>query len=194
MGGNAPAASAVVVAGAASLARFTLAQTALYGRGAATRLEGSHRVAEYRQLGRTDLHVSSICLGTMTWGQQNSEAEGHAQLDWALDHGINFIDTAEMYSIPPKAETQGWTERIIGTWLKARGGRDKIVLASKVSGRRSRGYIRPDGKGARLDRPNIEFAVEASLRRLQTDYLDLYQLHWPDRAVSLFGAGGTVYR
>jgi aryl-alcohol dehydrogenase-like predicted oxidoreductase len=151
-------------------------------------------VAEYRQLGRTDIHVSSICLGTMTWGQQNSEAEGHAQLDQALDQGINFIDTAEMYSIPPKAETQGSTERIIGTWLKARGGRDKIVLASKVSGRSSSSYIRPGGKGARLDRQNIEFAIDASLRRLQTDYLDLYQLHWPDRAVSLFGAGGTVYR
>jgi aryl-alcohol dehydrogenase-like predicted oxidoreductase len=146
-------------------------------------------LAEYRLLGRTDLKVSAICLGTMTWGQQNTESEGHAQLDRALDHGINFIDTAEMYAIPPKAETQGSTERIIGTWFKARGNRDRVVLASKVSGRSQSAYLRPDGKGARLDRRNIEYAVDASLTRLQTDYLDLYQLHWPDRPMDLFGSG-----
>ena len=106
---------------------------------------------DMRKLGRTGLEVTSLCLGTMTWGQQNTEAEGHAQLDLATERGINFIDTAEMYSIPPRAETQGSTERIIGTWLKARGGRDKLVIASKVSGRSSAAWLRPDGKGARLE-------------------------------------------
>ena len=149
---------------------------------------------EKRKLARTGIDVSSICLGTMTWGQQNTEAEGHAQLDRAIDRGINFIDTAEMYSIPPRAETQGSTERIIGNWLAARGGRERIVLATKVSGRSSSDWLRPDRKGARLDEDNIRYAVEQSLRRLQTDYIDLYQIHWPDRPVSLFGAGGTVFR
>ena len=149
---------------------------------------------EKRKLGRTGLDVTSICLGTMTWGQQNTEAEGHAQLDLAIGRGINFIDTAEMYSIPPKAETQGSTERIIGTWLKSRGGRERIVIASKVAGRSSNDWLRPGGKPARLDEANIRYAVEGSLKRLQTDYIDLYQLHWPDRVVSLFGAGGNVFR
>jgi aryl-alcohol dehydrogenase-like predicted oxidoreductase len=149
---------------------------------------------EYRPLGRTDLRVSAICLGTMTWGQQNTEAEGHAQMDMALDRGINFFDTAEMYSIPPRAETQGSTERIVGTWFKSRGARDRVILASKVSGRSSAAWMRPDGQGCRLNRANIEYAVEQSLTRLQTDYIDLYQLHWPDRPMDLFGAGGTVYR
>ncbi len=149
---------------------------------------------DMRKLGRTNIEVTSICLGTMTWGQQNTEAEGHAQLDLAIGRGINFIDTAEMYSIPPRAETQGSTERIIGTWLKSRGGRDRIVIAGKVSGRSTAPWIRPDGKGARLDEANIRYAVEQSLKRLQTDYIDLYQLHWPDRPVSLFGAGGNVFR
>ena len=149
---------------------------------------------EKRKLGRTGLEVTSICLGTMTWGQQNTEAEGHAQLDYAAERGVNFIDTAEMYSIPPRAETQGSTERIIGTWLKARGGRDRIVLASKVAGRTGNDWLRPDRTGARLDEVNIRYAVEQSLKRLQTDYIDLYQTHWPDRPTSLFGAGGTVFR
>ena len=149
---------------------------------------------ERRKLGRTGLDVTALCLGTMTWGQQNTEADGHAQLDRAIGYGINFIDTAEMYSIPPRGETQGSTERIIGTWLASRGGRDRIILASKVSGRSSADWIRPGGKGPRLDEANIRYAVEQSLRRLQTDYIDLYQLHWPDRPVGLFGAGGTVFR
>ena len=148
---------------------------------------------DMRKLGRTGIDVTSICLGTMTWGQQNTEAEGHAQLDHAVGFGINFIDTAEMYSIPPKAETQGSTERIIGTWLAKRGGRDKLVIASKVSGRSGSAWLRPDGKGARLDEANIRYAVEQSLTRLRTDYIDLYQLHWPDRPVALFGDGGTVF-
>jgi aryl-alcohol dehydrogenase-like predicted oxidoreductase len=148
---------------------------------------------EMRQLGRTGVKVSSLCLGTMTFGQQNTEAEGHAQLDRAIAAGINFIDTAEMYSIPPRAETQGSTERIIGAWLAARGGRDRIVLATKVSGRSTSAWLRPDGKGARLDEANIRYALENSLKRLRTDYVDLYQLHWPDRRIGLFGEGGTVH-
>jgi aryl-alcohol dehydrogenase-like predicted oxidoreductase len=149
---------------------------------------------EYRPLGRTDLRVSAICLGTMTWGQQNTEAEGHAQMDMAFDRGINFFDTAEMYSIPPRAETQGSTERIIGSWFTSRGTRDRVILASKVSGRSSSAWLRPDAKGARLDRANIAYAIEQSLKRLQTDYIDLYQLHWPDRPMDLFGGGGNVFR
>jgi aryl-alcohol dehydrogenase-like predicted oxidoreductase len=151
-------------------------------------------MVEYRKLGQTDLAVSSICLGTMTWGQQNTEAEGHAQLDMALDCGINFIDTAEMYSIPPKPETQGSTEKIIGSWFKARGNRDKIILATKVSGRSTNPYIRPHAKHTELNRQQITFAIEGSLKRLQTDYIDLYQLHWPDRPLPLFGDSGTIYR
>lgn len=145
---------------------------------------------DYRPLGRTGLKVSSISLGTMTWGEQNTEAEGHAQLDRALDFGINLIDTAESYSIPPRAETQGSTERIIGTWLKARGSRDRIILASKVAGPSDRTFLRDDGQRPRLDARNINEAIEKSLRRLQTDYIDLYQLHWPNRSVPLFGGGG----
>jgi aryl-alcohol dehydrogenase-like predicted oxidoreductase len=142
---------------------------------------------DYRPLGRTGLSVSSICLGSMTWGQQNSEAEGHAQIDYALDHGVNFIDTAELYSIPPKAETQGSTERIIGSWLKKTGKRDKIVLATKAVGPSDMRWFRRDGAPARLDRKNLEEAIEGSLKRLQTDYVDLYQLHWPHRPVAMFG-------
>jgi aryl-alcohol dehydrogenase-like predicted oxidoreductase len=149
---------------------------------------------EYRRLGGTDLEVSALMLGTMTWGEQNSEAEGHAQLDYALSRGINFIDTAEMYSIPPRAETQGSTERIIGTWLAARKNRDKVILATKVSGRSTAAYMRPEGRGTRLDRANINYAIDQSLKRLRTDHVDLYQLHWPDRPLPLFGAGGTIYR
>lgn len=143
---------------------------------------------EYRRLGRTDLKVSAIGLGTMTWGIQNSEAEGHAQMDLALDRGISFWDTAEMYPIPPGPATYGGTERIIGSWLQSRGRRDRIVLASKIMGAARQGFdwVR-DGKN-RLDAPNITRAVEDSLRRLQTDHIDLYQVHWPDRQTGLFGA------
>jgi aryl-alcohol dehydrogenase-like predicted oxidoreductase len=148
---------------------------------------------EYRRLGRTDLNVSLICLGTMTWGQQNTEADGHAQMDYALDRGINFFDTAELYSIPPKAETQGSTERIVGTWFKSRGKRDKIILASKVVGRSENTWFRDDGSPAELSRAQIEEAVNKSLKRLQTDYIDLYQIHWPDRPMP-WGSNPTVYR
>lgn len=147
---------------------------------------------DYRPLGDSGLSVSAICLGTMTFGQQNTEAEGHAQLDLALAHGINFFDTAEIYSIPPKPETQGSTERIIGTWMKARGNRDKIILATKVAGRSTQNWLRADGSNPRLDARNINEAIDGSLKRLQTDYVDLYQLHWPDRAVPLFGSPAAV--
>jgi aryl-alcohol dehydrogenase-like predicted oxidoreductase len=140
---------------------------------------------EYRRLGCSNLNVSAICLGTMTFGDQNTEAEAHAQLDFAIDNGINFIDTAEMYPVPPKAETCTRTETIIGNWLKNQP-RDKIILGTKVAGpRRKMEWIR--GGPASLDRTNIRAAVEGSLKRLQTDYIDLYQLHWPERNVPMFG-------
>ena len=136
---------------------------------------------EYRRLGRTDLDVSVICLGTMTYGQQNTEAEGHEQMDYALDQGVNFFDTAELYSIPPKAETQGSTERIIGSWFNARGNRDKVILASKICGRGGFTWFRDDESPTRVTRKQITEAVDKSLQRLQTDHIDLYQIHFPER-------------
>lgn len=137
---------------------------------------------EKRRIGRTDLLVSKICLGTMTWGQQNTEAEGHAQMDRALERGVNFLDTAELYSIPPKAETQGSTERIIGSWLKARGNRDRVIIASKVVGRTANDWFR-GGRPSKLVRADIVDAIDKSLARLGTDYVDLYQIHFPERRV-----------
>ncbi len=146
----------------------------------------------YRTIGTSTLKVSEICLGTMTFGEQNTEAEGHAQLDMALDYGVNFIDTAEMYSIPPKAETYGRTEDIIGNWLSKRGQRDQVILASKVIGQADwMPHVR-SGKAC-LNKKNIEQAIEGSLRRLKTDYLDLYQVHWPDRKTNFFGRLGYQY-
>ena len=140
---------------------------------------------ELRQLGQTDLRVTPVCLGTMTFGQQNSEAEAHAQLDYAVAQGINFIDTAEMYPVPPRAETCGATETIVGNWLK-RQPRDRLIIATKAAGpRRKMSWIR--GGPASFDRANLRAAVDASLQRLQTDYIDLYQLHWPERNVPMFG-------
>ena len=140
---------------------------------------------EYRQLGNTELKVSAVCLGTMTYGDQNTEADAHEQLDYALAQGINFIDTAEMYPVPPKAETYTRTETMVGTWLKKQA-RDKIVLGGKVAGpRRGMHWIR--GGPASLDKVNIRAAIEGSLQRLQTDYIDVYQLHWPERNVPMFG-------
>lgn len=145
---------------------------------------------QYRPLSNTGLKVSALCLGTMTFGEQNSEQEAFEQLDMALDAGVNFIDTAEMYSVPPRVETMGSTERIIGRWLQQRGCRDKVVLASKVAGPGGDwlNYIR--GGGNHLDRRNIVAAVDDSLRRLQTDFVDLYQLHWPERPANYFGQLG----
>ncbi len=142
---------------------------------------------DYRPLGRTGMRVSAICLGTMNMGEQNTEAEGHEQLDCALDQGVNFIDTAELYAIPPRRETAGRSEEIVGTWLAARGNRDKVVLATKVTGRSSRlNWLRDGGRLPDLSRAQIREAVEGSLRRLRTDYIDLYQVHWPDRPLELF--------
>jgi len=148
---------------------------------------------EYRQLGNTDLKVSLICLGTMTWGEQNSQEDGFAQMDYAVEHGVNFFDTAELYSIPPNASTYGSTETIIGNWLKSRGSRDRIVLASKVAGPGADWIPHIRNANTRLDRRNIEAALHASLKRLQTDYLDLYQLHWPDRNTNYFGKLGYTH-
>jgi aryl-alcohol dehydrogenase-like predicted oxidoreductase len=146
---------------------------------------------EYRSLGRTQIRVSAIGLGTMTFGEQNTEAEGHQQLDYAFDQGVNLIDTAEMYPVPPRAETCGATERIIGTWLRRSGKRDKVILATKVAGPGAvLGVKHVRGGDNRLDRGNIFAAVDASLERLQTDYIDLYQLHWPSRSSNFFGKLG----
>lgn len=140
------------------------------------------------RLGRTDIQVSEIGLGTMTFGEQNSEADAHAQLDMAVDYGVNLIDTAELYAVPPRAETQGLTETYIGNWLKRRGGRDRVVIATKVAGPADwAAHIRG---GPRLNAQHIEAAVEGSLRRLQTDYIDLYQVHWPERPTNFFGELG----
>ncbi len=142
---------------------------------------------DYRRLGCTDLNVSQVCLGTMTWGEQNSEDDAFAQLDYALDQGVNFIDTAELYPVPRRGDTQGRTETYIGNWLSRRGGRDRLILATKVTGRSQDAWFRPFANMTRLNREQITYALEQSLRRLKTDYVDLYQLHWPDRPLNLFG-------
>lgn len=147
---------------------------------------------QYRRLGQTDIEVSALCLGTMTFGEQNTEQDAHGQLDRAREAGINFIDTAEIYPVPPRAETQGLTERYIGSWLESRRCRDRVILATKVAGPAEwLPYLR-DGQ-ARLDRRNIEAALDASLERLRTDYVDLYQLHWPDRETNYFGKLGYAH-
>ncbi len=139
---------------------------------------------KYSKLGRTGLDVSRVCLGTMTWGEQNTEAEGHEQMDYALERGVNFFDTAELYSIPIHKETYGATEKIIGSWFAKSGNRDKVILASKVAGQGPE-WIRG---GVPLTGDSIRQAVEGSLIRLQTDYIDLYQLHWPNRNFPHFGS------
>ncbi len=145
----------------------------------------------YEQLGRTDLNVSKICLGTMTFGQQNTEAEAHEQLDYAVDQGINFIDTAELYAVPGSKETQGLTEQYIGSWLQARGKRDDVIIATKITGP-SAGitWIR---SALNFSREQLDIAIHNSLRRLQTEYIDLYQLHWPERRTNFFGRLGYVH-
>jgi aryl-alcohol dehydrogenase-like predicted oxidoreductase len=139
-----------------------------------------------RELGRTGVKVSALCLGTMTFGEQNNEAEGHAQLDYAFGRGITFLDAAEIYPVPPKPETQGRSEAIIGTWLAGRRLRDKMVIATKVAGRGKASWLRKDGSLPRHSAAQIREAVEGSLKRLRTDYIDLYQLHWPDRPMRVF--------
>ena len=142
---------------------------------------------KYTNLPHTNLEVSKICLGTMTWGKQNTEAEGHEQMDYALEQGVNFFDTAELYPIPAHPDRKSVTEKIIGTWFKEKGNRDKVVLASKMVGKADFSkFIRTGG----ITRESIIEAVEGSLERLQTDYIDLYQLHWPDRNTNYFGKRG----
>lgn len=139
---------------------------------------------KYRSLGRSEVKISVIGLGTMTWGEQNCESEAHEQMDYALAQGVNFIDTAEMYPVPPKAETQGRTEAYIGSWLRKRRNRAQIVLATKITGPGDFSYLRG---GTRLDRKSVLAACETSLARLQTDCIDLYQVHWPERNTNYFG-------
>jgi len=144
----------------------------------------------YTKLPHTNIEVSKICLGTMTWGKQNTEAEGHEQMDYALDKGVNFFDTAELYPIPAHPDRHSDTEKIIGTWFKKTGNRDKVVLASKIAGKAEfTKFIRTTG----FRRESIIEAVEGSLKRLQTDYIDLYQLHWPERNTNYFGKRGYIH-
>ena len=145
----------------------------------------------YKKLGNTDLVVSTICLGTMTWGEQNTMEEGFEQMNYALDQDINFFDAAEMYPSPCRKETYGETEKIIGHWFSERKNRDKIILASKISGP-GMDYIR--GGGLQFSEKNISIAIENSLKRLKTDYIDLYQLHWPERKTNFFGRLGYEHR
>ncbi len=143
---------------------------------------------KYTTLPNTDIKVSKICLGTMTFGQQNTESDGHAQLDYAIENGVNFIDTAEMYSVPARQETYGITEKIIGSWLKKSGKRDAVVLASKIAGPNPNfGYMRDKMD---FSPTSLTYALDKSLQRLHTDYLDLYQLHWPERKTNYFGQRG----
>jgi len=139
------------------------------------------------QLGRTDIKVTEICLGTMTWGCQNTEDQGHEQMDYAFDQGINFFDTAELYAVPPEPHTQGKTEKFIGTWFEKTGKREHIILASKMAGK-GLPWIRLGGD---IAAKNVEKAIDGSLKRLKTDYIDLYQLHWPNRDCYKFGNHGV---
>ena len=144
----------------------------------------------YRKLGNTDLDVSTICLGTMTWGEQNTQEEGFEQMDFALDQGINFFDTAELYAVPPREQTYGNTESIIGNWFEKTKKREKVILATKVAGP-ARDYLRK-GENSFVGK-NLDDALNDSLKRLKTDYIDLYQLHWPERKVNIFGKLGYVH-
>jgi len=143
----------------------------------------------YRKLGNTNIDVSVICLGTMTFGEQNTQEEGFEQMDYAIDRGINFFDTAELYAVMPKRETYGKTEEIIGNWFRERKNRDKVILASKIASKSEDDlhWIREGSKNLGFDKKNMNLAIDNSLRRLKTDYIDLYQLHWPERKVPKFG-------
>jgi len=144
---------------------------------------------KYKKLGNTELNVSQICLGTMTFGEQNSEKDAHEQLSYSIDKGVNFIDTAEMYAIPPKEETQGLTEKYIGSWIEKYKKRDSYYIATKVAGPGME-YLRG---GSRLSKDHVTKAIESSLKRLKTDYIDLYQTHWPERQTNFFGRLGYTY-
>ena len=141
----------------------------------------------YRKLGTTDLDVSVICLGTMTWGEQNSKEDAFQQMDYSLDRGVNFFDTAEIYPVMPRQETYGRTEEIIGDWFQKKRTRGKVILASKIASKSTAfDWIRGGSKTLRFDKKNMNLAIEKSLKRLKTDYIDLYQLHWPQRNVPSF--------
>lgn len=147
---------------------------------------------KYNQLRDSEIKVSLICLGTMTWGQQNTQDQAFSQMDLALERGVNFWDVAEMYPVPIDQKTSGESERIIGNWFEKSGRRDDVILATKVMGRSDNKWIR-GGEPPRVSRKQIELAVDQSLQRLKTDYIDLYQVHWPDRALGLFGEGNGSY-
>ena len=147
---------------------------------------------EYRRLGNTDINVSVICLGTMTWGVQNTESEAHEQLDYALDKGVNFLDTAELYPFPASGETQGRTEQYIGSWLSDRAIRDKVIIATKIAGPGA--YTAHIRETQDYTKASIAEAIDGSLSRLQTDYIDLYQIHWPARSTNFFGKRGYYHR
>ncbi len=147
---------------------------------------------EKRRLGRTDLDVPALCLGTMMYGDQINQADAFAQMDACVDRGINFFDTAELYTVPPKPETQGESERIVGRWMASKKNRDNMIIATKIAGRSPMTWIR-DGEMTRLDRKQIFSAIDRSFQNLQTDYIDLYQLHWPDRPVQNFGGSREGY-
>jgi len=140
----------------------------------------------FKKLGNTDLEVSTICLGTMTWGEQNNRNEAFQQMDYAVDQGVNFFDTAELYAVPMKPETRGKTSQFIGEWFLKTKKRNKIILADKVVGASSMSWMRPNGEKSSLNKKQIEFAIDRSLKDLKTDYIDLYQVHWPDRPSGAF--------
>ena len=142
---------------------------------------------KFRTLGTTDIKVSVICLGTMTWGEQNTENQAFEQMDYAIDRGVNFFDTAEIYSVPPKKETYGLTEKYIGNWFSKRNNRDKVILATKIASKSDIDWIRAGGDKLNFNLKNLTKAIDGSLKRLQTDYIDLYQLHWPERKIPKFG-------
>ena len=147
---------------------------------------------KYNKLANIDINVSALCLGSMTWGGQNTESEAHQQLDYAIESGINFIDTAELYAIPVNAETQGLTEKFIGTWLKKRKDREQLIIATKASGPGN--FVYHIRKGPKFTKEHLTEALDNSLMRLQTDYVDLYQLHWPERETNYFGQLGYVHK
>lgn len=146
---------------------------------------------KYNLLPNTQIKISKICLGTMTYGNQNTENEGHQQMDYALENGVNFFDTAELYPVPASSKTQGKTESIIGTWFKKKRNRDKIILASKIAGPGD--YTKHIRKNMNFSKEHIDKAIKSSLKRLRTDYIDLYQLHWPERRTNTFGQRGFIY-
>ncbi len=148
----------------------------------------------YKKLGNSSIKVSKICLGTMTWGEQNSEKDAFEQMDMAFDYGVNFLDTAELYPIPPSSKTQGETSRIISRWVQSRKNRSKVIIADKIAGRSNMDWFRENNENTRLTKKQIKYAIEQSLKNLNTDYIDLYQLHWPDRPLNVFSGLEYVHK